>query len=368
MSRFPVRDAEARLPAAFDTLRVGTALHDPETGRIVDANDRLEAMYGYTTDQLRTMDIREFSANTYGESQREARAHVRAAAGGTPQEFEWRIKRADGRLRWVDIHLETLSVAGEPYVLAEVTDITDYKHNDRRVSLLHRLLRHNLRNEIGIISGFAAALTDPETSLSVETCAKKIDAAAESLTRMSDSIKQIEHTITSDETDRQRHSARVAVDRVVDTFGPQYPNASISITEASALWIDVDDAFDHALTHAIENAIEHAESTTPNVRVEIDESPNTGRVEIRIIDEGPPIPPIELTALDDPRKTTPTQHGSGCGLFVMKWCLEALGGELRIEPATDHGNTVYFYLPAQSPPATAEAGSAVGPSDRRSAE
>lgn len=350
MSRFSADESDPRLPAAFDTLRVGVGLHDPVTARIVDATDRLEAMYGYTTAELRTMAVREFSANTYGESQREASQRVRAAAGGTPQDFEWRIKRSDGCLRWVDIHLETLSVAGESYVVAEVTDITDYKHNDRRVSLLHRLLRHNLRNEIGIISGFAAELTEPTTTVSVETCAEKINTAAESLRRVSESITQIEHTITSDETNRHRQAARAAVDHVVDSLAARYPDATITVTEATPLWIDIGDAFDHALTHALENAIEHADTATPSVHIEIDASPNTGRVECRIIDDGPPIPSIELTALDDRQKTTPVQHGSGCGLFVMKWCLESLGGELRIEPASDRGNSVYVYLPPQSPP------------------
>jgi len=112
----------------------------------------------------------------------------------------------------------------------------------------------------------------------------------------------------------------------------------------------VDDAFDHALTHAIENAIVHAETPEPSVRIVVDESLNTGRVEIRIEDECPSIPNMEIEAVSEHTETTTTSHGSGVGLFVMKWCIESLGGELKIERHSGRGNSVYFYLPPKESP------------------
>ena len=341
---------EPALPTAYDDLHVGIGLHDPETGRIVDANVELEQLYGYTTPQLRELDLSVLSANTYGEGQYGLTRQIRTTATDASQTFEWRIKRQDGQLCWVEITLTTQPHNGVTYVLAEVTEITDYKHNDRRVSLLQRVLRHNLRNEISVIGGFADQLTDPAGTIPVDTCGEKITTAARKLSRVAESMKQIETTITTDSAARARRSVKSAVNDVAADVRAAYPTATIRVTEQTPLWVEIDEAFDHAIRHALENGIEHADSDAPTVTVEIDESPNTGRVEIRIDDEGPPIPPMELTALDDQHETTPTRHGSGCGLFVMKWCLESLGGELRIEPADDRCNTVYCYLPPQSPP------------------
>jgi len=142
------------LPDEFDTLQVGTVLHDPKTGAFLDVNTQLEELYGYSAEALREMSFEEVSANTYSYTQAEALRRI-AAAEDTPQAFEWRIKRADGELIWVSINLTRIAIDGRPYVLGEVTDITEYKHNDRRVSLFYRLLRHNLRNDINVISGFA---------------------------------------------------------------------------------------------------------------------------------------------------------------------------------------------------------------------
>ena len=333
------------LPDEFDTLQVGTVLHDPKTGAFLDVNTQLEELYGYSAEALREMSFEEVSANTYSYTQAEALRRI-AAAEDTPQAFEWRIKRADGELIWVSINLTRIAIDGRPYVLGEVTDITEYKHNDRRVSLFYPLLRHNLRNDINVISGFADHVVGVAETEAARTSAEKIKTAAGDLSRVSESVKQIENTITREQSYWTRRPAVDVVAETVERFEP----SNIEIDERTEMWIAVDDAFDHALTHAIENAIVHAETPEPSVRIVIEESPNTGRVEIRIEDECPLIPDMEIDALSEHTETTTTSHGSGVGLFVMKWCIESLGGELKIERRSGRGNCVYFYLPPKESP------------------
>ena len=60
------------LPSIFDGMNVGITLHDAETGTILDVNDRLEQLYGYSAQQLRTMTVEGYTAPTVhtGESGR----------------------------------------------------------------------------------------------------------------------------------------------------------------------------------------------------------------------------------------------------------------------------------------------------------
>lgn len=346
-SEFP--PASDVLPTSYDKLNCGIVLHVPETTAIRDANTQLESLYGYTTAELRNMTAAEFSANAYTDPETKMQTRIKTAADGTPQEFDWRVKRADGRLIWVNIHLSDTIIDDTVYVLGEITDITDYKHNDRRASLFYRLLRHNLRNKITVITGYANHVTDKAESTTIQQSGGKIKTAATNLNQIAESMKQIETTLTQQRATRTTKQAAKAVADTVNDFRETYPSASISVSENVELWVAITDAFDYALSHAIENAIIHAESPAPTVEITIDTSPNTGRVEIRIDDEGPRIPDAELDALDAQAKTTSTHHGSGCGLFVIKWCIETLGGELRIEPAEGCGNSVFFYLPPQTP-------------------
>jgi len=43
-----------RIPSVFDDLEVGITLHDPETGGILGANERLEELYGKVLELIST--------------------------------------------------------------------------------------------------------------------------------------------------------------------------------------------------------------------------------------------------------------------------------------------------------------------------
>jgi PAS domain S-box-containing protein len=308
-------------------------------------------MFGYAVEELREMEPEEYSANTHSFSPDAHRERLRDALDGNPGEFKWRIKRDDGELPWTRVHFSCKTRREEPVVLAEFRDISTFEINNRQLSLLSRIVRHNLRNETTVVNGYAEQIQVYADSERIRTFAERIQSTAMDLSRIHDSVKNIERSIKRDESQLRRTNVRTVVDSVVEAVGADYPAAEITVVEAVEMWVDVDAALAHALEHAVENAIVHNDRDDPGVRICIDESPNTGRVEIRIIDSGPRIPPVEIAATEDTTATTNTSHGSGVGLFVMKWCIESLGGELEIAKNTPRGNRVSFYLPPKKPPA-----------------
>jgi len=133
----------------FDELDIGIMVHDPETGEIVDVNDRLAELYDYPKAALREMDISEYSAINEGDTQAELEKRIRAAADGQPQEFEGRIDRGDGQRLWVSVRTSLTTIETEEYVLAEITDITDQKQQ-----------RQDLESERGLIEQSLQTLND----------------------------------------------------------------------------------------------------------------------------------------------------------------------------------------------------------------
>ncbi|GAB6861831.1 ATP-binding protein [Haloplanus litoreus] len=343
------RQTEVGLRAAYDDLHVGVALYDPDTGTVLDANDRLESMFGFPTAELRELSVGTYTANTHAFSEDEFLDRLRASASGERQEFIWRVKRGDGELVWVRLYLSRRASDERTLVRAEVRDITDSYHTSRREELFWRLLRHNLRNEANVLTGHSERIaTHAETEPVREAVAVVRDTAAD-LGRMAESVTQIEQAMVRT-GERQRRRVATVIRDVADDLTAEHPAATVTITERERMWTHVDDSFTHAVAHTLENAIFHGGEATRVVRVVVGPSPNTGRVEIRIEDDNPPIPAAELSALDDREETTPTSHGSGVGLFVMKWCIESLGGELEIETGDPRGNTVSLYLPPKEPP------------------
>ena len=335
----------AILRAAYDDLHVGIVLYDPDTGAVLDANDRLESIFGFTTGELRDLSVGTYTANTHSFSASEFHERLRASADGETQSFVWRVKRGDGELVWVRLHL---SRRADGLVRAEVRDVTDSYHTRRREELFWRLLRHNLRNGANVLTGHGERIATEAETEGVRRSAAVVRDTAGDLGRMAESVTEIERAMRGEDGGRRRPVAD-AIRDVADDLAVDRPAATVEITERERMWTVVDDAFTHAVAHALENAVVHADRSGPVVDVAVGPSPNTGRVEIRIEDDNPPIPSAELRALDDRAETTTTSHGSGVGLFVMKWCIESLGGELAIGSDDRRGNTVRFYLPPKAP-------------------
>ena len=297
---------------------------------------------------MRDLSIGDYTANTYIYSEGDFGDRLTASATGRRQRFTWRIKRADGELVWVKIHLSDRTVRDRSYVRAEIRDITEHYETRHREELFWRVLRHNLRNEATALAGYASVIANNATTDTVREASDVIHARAEELGNIADSLGKIERAaVRTDDQACQR--ATTAVKDVVETVSARFPAAEITIDERETMWIDIDEAFTYALTEALENAIRHSAASSPDVEVTVGPSSNTGRVEVRVCDGNSEIPDEEINALRTPAETTTVSHGSGVGLFVMKWCIESLGGEISFERSDSGGNTVSFYLPPKNP-------------------
>jgi len=84
--------------------------------------------------------------------------------------------------------------------------------------------------------------------------------------------------------------------------------------------------------------------------VEAHEGDAPKTVEVHVCDDGPGIQSMEIDALEDRREITELAHGSGLGLWVMKWFVDTVDGELRIDTREPRGTEVTFVLPTAPPP------------------
>ena len=119
--------SEENYRTIFDSANDAILLHDPETGRILDANARVHEIYGYTAEEILHVSIEDVSSGDEPYVQSEAVGRILKAAKGTPQTFDWHARRRDGTLFWVEVNLRKVDLLGESVVLAVVRDITERK-------------------------------------------------------------------------------------------------------------------------------------------------------------------------------------------------------------------------------------------------
>ncbi|QLG48714.1 ATP-binding protein [Natrinema halophilum] len=341
------------LPSVLRDLNTGITLHEIETGAILDVNEAVEELYGYSTAELRTMAVEDFTAPSTKYTQEEAIRRIQAAGSGDPQSFEWQIERSNGEYRWASVDLTPTTIDDGKYVIAEVCDITVYRTREQLLRLLNRVIRHNLRNEMNILMGYAdrikSAIENNDLREEVET----IESIASEVGRLSESIHEIEHIVEPAATERQRTNLQTVVQNRAGEIEAEYPAVDLTVDAPSSIWVTADKGLQYALDHALDNAITHNDLETPTVRVTVTDDPENDRGVVQIADDGPPIPDIETDVLDTEADVHSTYHGSGVGLWVMKWCVDSLGGQLTFEENTPRGNIVRISLPKENPPESA---------------
>jgi two-component system OmpR family sensor kinase len=70
-------------------------------------------------------------------------------------------------------------------------------------------------------------------------------------------------------------------------------------------------------------------------------------VRLRVADDGPGFTDAELAVhADDAVTETALQHSDGVGLWLVRWIVDAYGGEFAVRNADDGGAVVTVTLPA----------------------
>jgi len=125
------RELEATYRGIFESVSDGLVIHHPETGEILDVNDRFCEMHGYERDELvgETVDVVTAPEHTY----ERATERIHAARQEGAQLFEWRNRDADGETFPIEVHLSVVEIHGNERVLASVRDISQRRRIERRL-------------------------------------------------------------------------------------------------------------------------------------------------------------------------------------------------------------------------------------------
>ncbi len=136
-----LRESEANYRTIFDTANDAIFIHDMQTGEILDVNQRMLDMYGYTEKkEVVGQFVSVLSSNEAPYTEQDAGARVQQAAKGKPQIFEWHAKEKNGQLFWVEVNLKKVNLLGQPRIVALVRDITERKRAEEALRDRERFL------------------------------------------------------------------------------------------------------------------------------------------------------------------------------------------------------------------------------------
>jgi PAS domain S-box-containing protein len=270
-----------------------------------------------------------------------------------PFTLEYRITTPDGP-KWVRDLGKPVTDGDGRMVAVEglVTDITERTTRERHRRVLTRVLRHNVRNSVQVVSGFATEIRDRARAGDWDTAATDGDHTvadlataiidrAESLEAMSEQARRIEQAIEATEGAIGTVDAAALCRETVAVNREAHPEATVSLSVPDRLPVRAEADLKRAIDALVENAIVHTDGDA-TVRVSAGDADRDGWVAIRVADDGPGLPEREQAVLSGEREITQLVHGRGLGLWLVTWLVESYGGEVRF--ATDGGTTVTLLL------------------------
>jgi PAS domain S-box-containing protein len=226
-----------------------------------------------------------------------------------------------------------------------LTDVTERKRREQRLSVFSRVLRHNLRNQLNVVLGHGERLRDSVPEKQRETV-ETILETVEDLVETSRKVQQLQTALDGDVHDVTVFDTgdlltAVAVDAreeysratVGTDVGPDAPSVVASASLADALW------------QLVENAVEHNEGgATVRLAVAREAGAERDWTRIQVADDGPGIPDHEIAVLEMDEED-PLKHGRGLGLWTVKWIVDRSGGELAFGESELGGTEARVALP-----------------------
>ncbi|QWC19508.1 PAS domain-containing sensor histidine kinase [Halorubrum sp. 2020YC2] len=347
------RDAERRVVDALAETVPLALFRCTEEGTLSRWNDRLAAAAGYEPDALSGRAL----TSLFDEATRDAvsEALSRVYRDGESLSREARLLTRTGER--VPYRLSVGPVTDGDRVVGAVgmgEDLTEASLREERLAVLTRVLRHNFRNDLNVVTGFTGraveAVDDPKLTAELE----RVIETAERLLRLGETSRKVERLLS------QRPSPRpVALGAAVDAA---LESLDTAVRARGVIDVDVPEGvvvsavpfLPEAITELVDNAVRHNDADDPRVRISAAELPSESWVSLVVADDGPGIPPAERAVLTG--EETPLEHASGLGLWYVNWIVTAGGGSLDIVESKAGGSRIELSLRAaeESPAEDAE--------------
>ncbi|MEM4248623.1 MAG: PAS domain S-box protein [Candidatus Nanoarchaeia archaeon] len=112
------------LQSILDSINDAVFVDDGDTMQIIDVNQKMCEMYGYSKEEALALSVGELSLGEPPYSQEDALKWLnKAKETGNPQTFEWLAKRKGGSLFWAEVTISYVKIGGATRFIVTVRDI-----------------------------------------------------------------------------------------------------------------------------------------------------------------------------------------------------------------------------------------------------
>ena len=350
---------EERFRSIFESANDAIFILDRESGAILDVNARLYDLFGYTREEVDALNLGVLSSGVPPYSYDDAVAQVRGLEPGDRRILEWRCRRKDGSLFWVEISLRAAMIGNAMCVVSVVRDIDERKameaalRRGETMSMMGSLVAgvaHEVRNPL---FGIAATLDAFEAEFGGgEDVSEYLTTLRNDVSRLNRLMHDLLDYGRPQQLERRVQSIRPVIAEAIRVCAALTKEKRIEIREEIAddlPYVSINaDRMLQVLKNLVENAVEFsAPGQAVTLRVREDDNGAAALV-CTVADRGPGFRHEDLPHVFEPFFTR-RQGGSGLGLAIVQKIVGDHGGTIAAKNAMEGGGIVEIRLPIHEP-------------------
>lgn len=218
------------------------------------------------------------------------------------------------------------------------------RERSEQLALLNQILRHDVRNDMTVIIGWAQTLDtqgDEETAEIID----HIVSASNHVIDLTVSARDIVEAIyTGESPELEPVDLEAILQEEVMKRRERYDFATIDLeTQGNGRRMLANELLASVFRNLLNNAIQHHDSSNPHVCVEVGFEDDT--VTVEIADDGPGIDPAIRERLFEAEAKGMESTGTGMGLYLVDQLVSIYDGEIRVEENTPRGTRFVLTFP-----------------------
>jgi len=327
----------------LDGVALWTATGPGEFGYV---SAGFEDIWGIPPEDVKD-DVTRLIDSIHPEDRDRVRKNIQASSQGLHEEaYEGRVVRPDGSIRWVLTRQVLLrNDDGEvSEVVGICTDITEQKRREQELELLNRIVRHDIRNDMMVVLGWAEML-ETHVDTEGEEYLQKILASGEHVVELTEIARDYVETVVSNE---DLTVEPVPICSVIETElslrEESFPAAEFRLdSPLPEVKVAGNSMLSSVFRNLLNNAVQHNDKDTPLVEVSCEVHDDD--VEVRIADNGPGIPDDKKDIVFGKGERGLGSSGTGIGLYLVQTLVTQYGGDIWAEDNEPMGTVFVVKLP-----------------------
>ena len=326
---------------------------DPSADEILDVNSKACSMLGYSKQELLSMPVSSVHPNDMP-MVREFAQSVTEQGHGWTDEFQCITKQ--GTVVDAEVSASTVDIPGRSAIIFSVRDITERKQLQQQLVHAEKLasigtlvsgVAHEINNPLTVVRLLTELMLQQDLTLEMQ---RDLQVVHQQANRAVEIVQNFLSFARRNPPERGYISVNDVVNQALSlrTFGLRVNNMELEIDLQPDLPLTIGDAkqLQQVFMNLILNAEQamaqaHGHRTLRVTTQQIGEGIN-----IVFTDDGPGIPPENLSRIFDPFFTTKKSwEGTGLGLSICYGIIQAHNGQITVNSEEGHGATFTVEIP-----------------------